>query len=80
MVERFETTIQGFDEVVELYRLFGSPDHCVRVAVAGLEAYEHVLTEEVIAIPGVSKISSRFAMKVLKSWRPTAAVPAAAKR
>lgn len=79
-VERFETTMQGFDEVVELYRLFGSPDYYVRVAVAGLEAYEHFLTEEVITIPGVSKISSRFAMKVLKSWRPTAAAPAAAKR
>ena len=31
-VERFETTMQGFDEVVELYRLFGSPDYYVRVA------------------------------------------------
>ncbi|GAA1327297.1 hypothetical protein GCM10009592_13980 [Brachybacterium rhamnosum] len=72
--------MQGFDEVVELYRLFGSPDYYVRVAVAGLEAYEHFLTDEVITIPGVSKISSRFAMKVLKSWRPTASAPSAATR
>lgn len=70
-VEGFESTLQAFDEVVEMYRLFGSPDYFVRVAVAGLEAYEHFLTEQVITIPGVSKISSRFAMKVLKSSRTT---------
>ncbi|WP_172895763.1 Lrp/AsnC family transcriptional regulator [Brachybacterium vulturis] len=69
-VEGFETTMRGFDEVVELYRLFGAPDYFVRVAVADLEAYEHFLTEQVITIPGVSRISSRFAMKVLKSRGP----------
>ena len=74
-VEGFEPTMQGFDEVDELYPLFGSPDYFVRVAVAGLEEYEHFLTEQVITIPGVAKISSRFAMKVLKSRRPAPASP-----
>ena len=69
-VDGFETRMAAFDEVVELYRLFGSPDYYVRVAVADLEAYEHFLTEEVMTHPGVSKVSSRFAMKVLKSPRP----------
>lgn len=73
-VEGFESTLRGFDEVVELYRLFGAPDYFVRVAVADLEAYEHFLTEQVITIPGVSRISSRFAMKVLKSPRPAAVI------
>ena len=65
-VERVETTLRGFDEVVEMYRMFGTPDYFVRVAVADLEAYEHFLTEQVITMPGVSKVSSRFAMKELK--------------
>ena len=65
-VERVETTLRGFDEVVELYRMFGTPDYFVRVAVADLEAYERFLTEQVITMPGVSKVSSRFAMKDLK--------------
>jgi DNA-binding Lrp family transcriptional regulator len=69
-VEGFETTMQGFDEVVEMCRLFGSPDYYIRIAVEDLETYEYFLTEQVITIPGVSKISSRFAMKVLKSRRP----------
>lgn len=70
-VEHFETTAAAFDEVIELNRLFGSPDYFVRVAVSDLDAYEHFLTERIITIPGVSRISSRFTMKVLKSQRPT---------
>ncbi len=69
-VDGFEARMVAFDEVVELYRLFGSPDYYVRVAVADLEAYERFLTEQVMTNPGVSKVSSRFAMKVLKSPRP----------
>lgn len=68
-VDGFETRMAAFDEVVELYRLFGSPDYYVRVAVADLESYEHFLTEQVMTNPGVSKVSSRFAMKVLKLRR-----------
>jgi DNA-binding Lrp family transcriptional regulator len=77
-VERFETTMVGFDEVVELYRLFGSPDYFVRVAVADLEAYEHFLTQQVITIPGISTVHSRFAMKVLKSRAPEPSARSAA--
>jgi len=71
-IAHFEATMAAFDEVVELYRLFGSPDYFIRVAVADLPAYERFLTEEVITIPGIAKVFSRFAMKVLKSSRRTA--------
>src|SRR5699024_686509 len=66
-VERVEGALRGFDEVVEMYRMFGTPDYFVRVAVADLEAYERFLTQQVMTLPGVSKVSSRFAMKELKS-------------
>ena len=66
-VERVESALRGFDEVVEMYRMFGTPDYFVRVAVADLEAYERFLTQQVMTLPGVSKVSSRFAMKELKS-------------
>ncbi|MFG2855854.1 Lrp/AsnC family transcriptional regulator [Streptomyces mirabilis] len=39
-VERFEQTMAQAEEVIELRRLFGSPDYFVRVAVADLSAYE----------------------------------------
>lgn len=58
-----------FDEVIELHRLFGSPDYIARVATADTAAYESFLTEQVLTIPGISRVSSRFAMKTLKSLR-----------
>jgi len=69
-VERFERAMAGFDEVLELYRLFGSPDYFVRVAVRDVQQYETFLTERVLTIPGIQKVSSRFPMKVIKSIRP----------
>lgn len=71
-VQRFEDALAGMAEVIELYRLFGSPDYFIRIAVSDLPAYEEFLTTQVLVIPGVAKVSSRFAMKVLKSIRPLA--------
>lgn len=70
-IDHFESTMDALDEVVELYRMFGSPDYFVRVAVADLAAYEWFLTEKVTTIDGIQRISSRFPMKTIKSARPT---------
>jgi len=69
-IETFETTMAGYPQVLELHRLFGSPDYLVRVAVADLPAYEQFLTSKVLAIPGIHRVSSRFPMKTIKSLRP----------
>ncbi|WP_205571792.1 Lrp/AsnC family transcriptional regulator [Arthrobacter celericrescens] len=66
-VYAFEEALAAMDEVVELHRLFGSPDYFVRVAVKDLPAYESFLTERVMSLPGLQKVSSRFTMKTLKS-------------
>ncbi|GAB3190454.1 Lrp/AsnC family transcriptional regulator [Nesterenkonia suensis] len=70
VVVEFEETMESFGEVLELHRLFGSPDYHVRIAVESLEAYERFLTEKVMAIPGIANVNSRFPMKILKSLRP----------
>lgn len=62
----FEHAMAAFEEVTELHRLFGSPDYFVRIAVADLTAYEAFLTEQVLTIPGIQKVSSRFTMKTVK--------------
>lgn len=71
-VQHFEDTVAGFEEVLELYRLFGTPDYHARVAVADLTAYEQFLTRKLLAIPGVSETNSAFPMKIIKSPRPHA--------
>lgn len=67
----FETAMADFAEVIELHRLFGTPDYHVRIATADAAAYEAFLTDHVLTIPGISRVSSRFAMKTLKTLRPT---------
>ena len=38
----------------------------MRVAVADIPAYEVFLTDRVMTIPGVARVSSRFTMKTIK--------------
>ncbi|MBF6086830.1 Lrp/AsnC family transcriptional regulator [Nocardia cyriacigeorgica] len=65
-VARFEETMTGLDEVRELRRLFGTPDYFARVAVADLDAYEVFLRTQVMTIPKIGRVNSRFTMKNLK--------------
>lgn len=66
VVENFEREVAAPDEVVEFKRLFGTPDYFLRVAAADLAAYEEFLTQRVMSVRGVGKVSSHFAMKNLK--------------
>jgi DNA-binding Lrp family transcriptional regulator len=66
-VEHFEQALAGAEEVVELRRLFGSPDYFARIAVADLVSYEAFLSQRVMTIPGFRGVNSHFTMKTLKS-------------
>lgn len=66
-IEAFEQSLVAFDEVIEARRMFGSPDYQVLVATADLPAYEHFMTEHLVALPGLGQLQSRFTMKTLKS-------------
>jgi DNA-binding Lrp family transcriptional regulator len=68
-VERFEQTLARAEEVLELRRLFGTPDYFVRVAVADLPAYEAFLSQEVMTIPRIKNVTSHFTMKIVKPGR-----------
>jgi len=65
-VDHFERALVELEEVIELRRLFGTPDYFVRVAVADLAAYEAFLTTHVLPIPRVQRVVSTFTMKVIK--------------
>lgn len=68
-VQAFESTVAGFDEVIEFRRLFGRPDYLVRVAVADHAAFEAFLSGKLIGLPGVLRVESRLTMKVIKNDR-----------
>ncbi|MEV8428451.1 Lrp/AsnC family transcriptional regulator [Streptomyces chartreusis] len=65
-VEHFERTLAEAEEVLELRRMFGSPDYLVRVAVADLPAYEAFLSGRVMTIPRIKNVTSHFTMKTIK--------------
>ena len=61
-----ESTIAGYEEVVEFRRLFGTPDYHLRVLVADYAAYEAFQTSKIIGIPGVARVISQPTMKKIK--------------
>jgi len=62
----FEETVAGFDEVVELRRMFGRPDYFLRVLVADHAAYEeHHM--RLLGLPAVSRVVSHQTMKRIKT-------------
>jgi DNA-binding Lrp family transcriptional regulator len=65
-VEAFEAGIAKLDEVVECRRMFGIPDYLVRVAVTDQVAYESFYMNKMAELPGLARINSQFAMKVVK--------------
>ncbi len=66
-VEELEVTLVGYDEVIELRRMFGRPDYFMRIAVADHAAYEAFLTGKLIGLPGVLRATSHLTMKKIKT-------------
>ncbi|MGW6914145.1 Lrp/AsnC family transcriptional regulator [Kitasatospora sp. NPDC054939] len=65
-VEDFERALQDIPDVVEAYRLFGSPGCLLRIAVADLQAYERLWIERLTSLSGVTEVNSQIIMKRIK--------------
>jgi DNA-binding Lrp family transcriptional regulator len=68
-VETFEAIVGGFEEVVELRRMFGLPDYFLRVATETMDSYEAFCIAKLGAVPGVAKMDSHLTMKAIKTPR-----------
>ncbi|MBB5123140.1 ArsR family transcriptional regulator [Streptomyces eurocidicus] len=65
-VEAFEAALQDIPDVIEAYRLFGSPGCMLRIAVADLTAYERLWIERLTALSGITEVNSQIVMKRVK--------------
>lgn len=65
-VEAFEAALQDIPDVIEAYRLFGSPGCLLRIAVADLTAYERLWIESLTALSGITEVNSQIIMKRVK--------------
>ncbi|MFE5299699.1 Lrp/AsnC family transcriptional regulator [Streptomyces sp. NPDC056632] len=68
-VEAFEEALQDIPDVIEAYRLFGSPGCLLRIAVADLAAYERLWIERLTTLTGVTEVNSQIIMKRVKEPR-----------
>jgi len=66
-VEAFEAGVAAMEEVIECRRMFGVPDYVIRVAVTDPSAYEAFYMGKLAQLPGLARVNSQFAMKVVKS-------------
>ncbi|MFG2819959.1 Lrp/AsnC family transcriptional regulator [Kitasatospora sp. NPDC048365] len=66
VVEAFEAALQDIPDVIEAYRLFGSPGCLLRIAVADLQAYERLWIERLTSLSGVTEVNSQIIMKRIK--------------
>ncbi|HET6357424.1 Lrp/AsnC family transcriptional regulator [Streptomyces sp. NPDC002659] len=69
VVEAFEAGLQDIPDVIEAYRLFGSPGCLLRIAVEDLRAYERLWIEKLTSLSGVTEVNSQIIMKRIKEPR-----------
>ncbi|AAO53819.1 Lrp/AsnC family transcriptional regulator [Pseudomonas syringae pv. actinidiae] len=64
-LEKFHAAVGELPEVVECYRMAGDTDYMLRIVVADIAGYDAVY-KQLISIPGISDVSSSFAMEQIK--------------
>lgn len=65
-----QEALLAIPEVVSCFIISGQADFLAEVVVADLPAYEKLLLDTLLAIPGVSDIRSNFAIRSIKTSGP----------
>lgn len=65
-LEKFESAMKEYPEVMECYLMTGDSDYMIRVVVPDVPALERFIVDELSKIRGVANIRSSFALKQVK--------------
>jgi Lrp/AsnC family transcriptional regulator, leucine-responsive regulatory protein len=68
--EELEKAIAGVDEIVASYIVAGDADFMLEVVAPDLAAYERLLLDTLLELPGVSEVRSNFAIRTVKEPGP----------
>lgn len=60
---RFEAALRRYPEIEEWYLMTGNGDYLLRVRIAGIDDYGAFHRDVLSRLPGVSRITSSFAMR-----------------
>lgn len=68
-MDRFETAVGDFDDILECHLMSGQADYLLRVAATDLEQYDRIHRDCLARLPGVSSMRSAFAIRRIKRWQ-----------
>ncbi|MFY0991688.1 Lrp/AsnC family transcriptional regulator [Halomonas sp. C05BenzN] len=63
----FENRILQYPEVLQCYATTGNADFVLRVVSEDMAAYDRFLNEKLFTLPGISQVSSNFALREIKN-------------
>jgi Lrp/AsnC family leucine-responsive transcriptional regulator len=65
--EAQQKALLSIPEIVSCFLISGTADFLAEIVVEDLSAYERLLTETLLALPGVTDIRSNFAIRTMKT-------------
>jgi len=70
LASALEDAVAGMPEVVSCHLVSGAADFLLEVVVPDLRAYERLLLEKLLSLPGVQDVRSNFAIRTMKAPSP----------
>ncbi|WP_323766737.1 Lrp/AsnC family transcriptional regulator [Marinovum sp.] len=64
-LDRFETALRRFDEVMECYLMTGTRDVLIRVVARDLTGFDRFLEDGLMQVPGIRNMRSSFALRTM---------------
>ncbi len=58
----FESAVQGCREIIDCHSSAGDHDYSLKIVTSSVRAYERLVKETILHLPGVGSISSSFAL------------------
>lgn len=68
--DQIEQAVASIPEVVGCHLVSGAADFLLEVVVADLQAYERLLLNALLALPGVEDLRSNFSLRAVKPTSP----------
>jgi Lrp/AsnC family transcriptional regulator len=65
-LEALERAVRSKPEILECFSVSGDSDYILRIVICSIEAYEIFLKKELLHLPGVASVNSRFALGCVK--------------
>jgi DNA-binding Lrp family transcriptional regulator len=65
-MDRFESAVGDFDDILECHLMSGSADYLLRVAAADLADYDTIHRDCLARLPGVSAMRTSFSLRRIK--------------